>query len=140
MTHAEVEAVGPGINLVTPQKTSGKGEYTAPPGFYDDWSEEQKQEYNELRNYRKMPGSFEPFEVERELAQKCARAIVSPSPVSLTPSPPPSRAPLRESAQMVAEGAANMASPSQVSLTLSPLTTHRTSRTEKKVFENDPDS
>ena len=62
--------------VVAPRK------YMAPPGFYDEWMEDQKQEWiknNELTRSRRMPGRFEPElekgeQKEKETAQMVAEA------------------------------------------------------------------
>ena len=83
-------------DLVTPQKTNKGHKYTAPPGFYDEWSQDQKQEWidsNEFKIQRKMPGSFvtahegtEEIESVQEVVKALAE-ILSPSPIALTRSP-----------------------------------------------------
>lgn len=84
------------VDLITPAKET-REKYTAPPGFYNEWSKGQKEEWiknNELTIRRNMPGGFGTEIDERETvaedAQMVARAVrelASPSPIC-HPHPP----------------------------------------------------
>ena len=66
------------VDLVTPSNSNKNKMYTAPKGFYDERSHDQKQEWianYELTIQRKMPGSFTPDKEEAETAREVAQAL-----------------------------------------------------------------
>ena len=95
------------VDLITPTTTerkalasqeaepAGKTKYEAPPGFWQSWSGEQRQEYVDNTTLRTMPGGFDTEEGQsrkRESVAEVVAALDEAPSVSLyvpTPAPQP---------------------------------------------------